>query len=143
MKKTIRTIIMALCLAAFAGTVPVFAQEEKKQLTMEELAGKEADRLGELLELEDWQIFYVDSTLQHDYNALDAEMKSLQGAKVGNQDLYLSVQDKWMDQIDNTYQKFFTEEQWARYLKSGAARNRKAREKRKAKAAKADAIRKK
>ena len=143
MKQTIRTIIVTLCLTVFAGMIPVFAQEEKKQPTMEELAAKEADRLGELLDLEDWQIFYVDSTLQHDYNALDAEIKSLQGAKVGNQDLYLSVQDKWMDQIDNTYQKFFTEEQWARYLKSGAARNRKAREKRKEKAAKADAIRKK
>ena len=143
MKQTIRTIIVTLCLTVFAGMIPVFAQEEKKQPTMEELAAKEADRLGELLDLEDWQIFYVDSTLQHDYNALDAEIKSLQSAKVGNQDLYLSVQDKWMDQIDNTYQKFFTEEQWARYLKSGAARNRKAREKRKEKAAKADAIRKK
>lgn len=144
MKRTIRVTIMALCAAAgLAATFPAVAQDEKKQLTMEELAAKEADRLGELLELEDWQIFYVDSTLQHDYNALDQEMKSLQSAKVGSSDVYLSVQDKWMDRIDDAYRRFFTDEQWAKYLKNGGARARKAREKRKAKATKADAIRNK
>ena len=129
--------------AGLTAALPARAQDDKKQLTMEELAAKEADRLGELLDLEDWQIFYVDSTLQHDYNALDQEMKLLQGAKVGNQDLYLSVQDKWMDRIETTYERLFTEEQWAKYLKTGAARARKTREKRKAKAAKSDAIRNK
>ena len=144
MKRTIQTIIAILSVAAgLAAAFPAAAQDDRKQPTMEELAAKEADRLGDLLDLEDWQIFYVDSTLQHDYNALDQEMKSLQGAKVGNQDLYVSVQDKWMDRIETSYQRFFTEEQWAKYLKSGAARARKAREKRKEKAAKADAIRNK
>lgn len=144
MKRTIRTIIMSLTAAAgLTATVPALAQDDKKQPTMEELAAKEADRLGELLDLEDWQIFYVDSTLQHDYNALDQEMKQLQGAKVGRSDLYISVQDKWMDRIEESYQRFFTEEQWAKYLKSGAARARKAREKRKAKSAKSEAIRNK
>lgn len=144
MKRTIRTIIMTLTAAAgLTAAVPALAQDDKKQPTMEELAAKEADRLGELLDLEDWQIFYVDSTLQHDYNALDQEMKQLQGAKVGRSDLYISVQDKWMDRIEETYQRFFTEEQWAKYLKSGAARARKAREKRKVKSAKAEAIRNK
>ena len=144
MKRTIQTIIAILSVAAgLAAAFPAAAQDDRKQPTMEELAAKEADRLGDLLDLEDWQIFYVDSTLQHDYNALDQEMKSLQGAKVGNQDLYVSVQDKWMDRIETSYQRFFTEEQWAKYLKSGAARARKAREKRKERAAKADAIRNK
>ena len=38
-----------------------------------------------------------------------------------------------MEQIDKTYKKFFTPQQWAAYLKSGAAKQQKAREKRKAK----------
>jgi hypothetical protein len=38
-----------------------------------------------------------------------------------------------MEQIDVTYKNIFTEKQWAAYLKSGAARTQKAREKRKAK----------
>ena len=101
---------------------------------MEELATQEADRLGALLELEDWQIFYVDSTLQHDYVALDTELKDLQKSKVGNTDIYVSVQDKWMQQIDDTFHKIFNEDQWATYQKNGAAKQQKARDKRKAKA---------
>jgi hypothetical protein len=48
--------------------------------------------------------------------------------------MYQAVQDKWMDQIDVTYKRIFTEKQWAAYLKSGAGKLIKAREKRKAKA---------
>ena len=97
------------------------------------MAAKEADRLGELLKLEYWQVFYVDSTLQHDFTALQDEMNKLQSARVENYDLYMSVRDKWFEQIDNTYKKIFTPEQWAQYLKTGAAKNIKAREKRKEK----------
>lgn len=93
----------------------------------------EADRLQRVLNLEDWQLFYVDSTLKHDLPAMRAEISKLAEAKVSNRDMYVMVQDKWMDQIDATYKKFFTEEQWAAYLKQGAARAQKARAKRKAK----------
>ena len=48
-------------------------------------------------------------------------------------DMYIMVQDKWMDQIDATYKRIFTEEQWAAYLKQGAAKAQKARAKRKPK----------
>ena len=44
-----------------------------------------------------------------------------------------------MEQIDKKYKEVFTEEQWAKYLKSGAARAQKARAKRQEKAAKAAA----
>ena len=42
------------------------AQEQQKEPTPEEMAAKEADRLAELLNLDPGQVFYVDSTLQHD-----------------------------------------------------------------------------
>ena len=96
-------------------------------------AEDEADRLQKVLDLEDWQVFYVDSTLKHDYPAMMADYEKLQSSKVTNTSLYQSVQDKWMDQIDATYKRIFTEEQWKAYLKSGAAKLIKAREKRKAK----------
>lgn len=97
-------------------------------------AQEEADRLQKVLDLDDWQAFYVDSTLQHDLGAIVAEFEKLQASKVTNISIYQGVQDKWRDQIDATYKKIFTEEQWAAYLKSGAAKAMKAREKRKAKA---------
>ena len=90
-----------------------------------------ADRLQQALDLEDWQVFYVDSTPKHDYAALMAEAEKLQASKVSNASMYIAVQDKWMDKIEETYKKIFTEAQWAVYLKTGAAKAQKAREKRK------------
>lgn len=110
------------------------AQEQEEQPDINEQAEMEADRLQRVLELEDWQVFYVDSTLKHDFPAMMAEYDKLKASKVTNTSLYMVVQDKWMDQIDATYKRIFTEQQWAAYLKSGAAKAQKARAKRKAKA---------
>ena len=109
------------------------AQQQPKQPDIYEQAEMEADRLQRVLDLEDWQVFYVDSTLKHDLTAMREEISSLAAAKVGNSDMYTMVQDKWMDQIDATYQRIFDEEQWKAYLKQGAAKLQKARAKRKAK----------
>lgn len=128
-------ITIALLLI-FSTAAISHAQEQEKPLETWEIAEKEADRLGELLNLEVWQVFYVDSTLKHDYAEMKAELDKLQQAKVGNPSLYIGVQDKWMEQIESTYKRIFTEEQWALYLKSGAAKQQKQREKRKAKAEK-------
>ena len=94
----------------------------------------EADRLQRLLDLEDWQTFYVDSTLKHDYAAMMAEYAQLQKAKVSNTSVYMSIQDKWRDKIDESFRKFLNDEQWEAYLKTGAGKAQKARAKRKAKA---------
>lgn len=130
-----KKILFVLLSMLFFVSVNAYAQEqgEQKQPTPEEMAAKEADRLADLLKLEYWQVFYVDSTLQHDYAAWQEEVKKLQAARVDNYDLYTITSDKWMEQIDKTYKKFFTPQQWAAYLKSGAAKQQKAREKRKAK----------
>lgn len=106
---------------------------------MIEIAENEANRLQQMLDLNDWQVFYVDSTLKHDFPAMQDELMKLQEAKVSNSSMYLNVQDKWMEQIDNSYKKIFTEEQWNTYLKNGAAKQQKAREKRKMKAIEAEA----
>ena len=111
-------------------------QREKQRL---EFIDKEVKRLSEQLDLEYWQEFYVDSTLTHDYKALQEELEDLQKTKVGNADIYQGVQDKWMQQIDDSYQRFFSEEQWAKYWKSTGQRAKKARDKRAAKAEKASA----
>ena len=110
------------------------AQEQEEQPDIFEQAEMEADRLQRVLDLEDWQVFYVDSTLKHDFPAMMAEYDKLKASKVANTSIYMAVQDKWMDQIDATYKRIFTEQQWAAYLKSGAAKAQKARAKRKAKA---------
>ena len=134
-----------LAAALFAGSVALSAQNqgpqtpEQKEKQLLEFIDKEVKRLSEQLDLEYWQEFYVDSTLTHDYKAMEEELEDLQKTKVGNVDIYQSVQDKWMQQIDDSYQRFFTEEQWQKYWKATGQRAKKARDKRKAKAEKASA----
>jgi hypothetical protein len=128
--------LLFLSLPAF-GQQPQTPEEQEKQLL--EFIDKEVERLTSALNLEYWQTSYVDSTLVHDYHALQDEMKELQNAKVSNTDLYIAVQDKWQEQIYNTFHRFFNEDQWKKYLKTGAAREQKARDKRREKAAKAAA----
>ena len=127
-----KLFIIAVCL--FLGSFALSAQEQK-QPDIYQQAETEADRLQRLLELEDWQVFYVDSTLKHDWPAMIEEYEKLRASKVANASMYQVVEDKWMEQIDNTYKKIFNPQQWAAYLKSGAGKMQKAREKRKAKAA--------
>ena len=134
-----------LAAALLVGSVALRAQnqgpqtEEQKEKQLMEYIDREVKRLSEQLTLEYWQEFYVDSTLTHDLIAMEEELTDLQKTKVGNADLYQRVQDKWMQQIDDTYKRFFTEEQWKKYWKSTGQRNQKARDKRKAKAEKATA----
>jgi hypothetical protein len=113
------------------------AAQEKK---MREFIDSEVERLTSTLNLEEWQVFYVDSTLNHDYKALNEEFKKMSDAKITNYDIYTAIQDKWMGAIYNSYHKFLKPDQWAKYLKSGAARDQKARDKRKEKAEKANGL---
>lgn len=126
-------VILAFCLSVFAAAAqnqaPQTPEQKEKQLL--EFVDKEVQRLSEMLDLEYWQEFYVDSTLTHDYRAMTEELASLQKAKVENTDLYVGVQDKWAEQIDNSYKKFFTKEQWDRYWKQGGKKAQAARDKRK------------
>ena len=131
--KCIHIAFWAFLFASISGMITYAQQPEEPDYF--EYAEKEADRLQRLLDLEDWQVFYVDSTLKHDYPAMVDEYKSLQASKVSNTALYQSVNDKWMEQIDVTFRKIFNDKQWALYLKQGAAKNMKARENRKAIAA--------
>lgn len=135
-KSEIMRIFAGLILAAsaaIAATVTASAQEQEAP-DIESIAEKEADRLQVLLGLDGGQVFYVDSTLKHDYNAMNQEMKDLRDSKVSNSSMYMAVQDKWMEAIDMSYKEIFSEEQWNTYLKNGAAKSQKARAKRKAKA---------
>lgn len=137
--------IWILAAALLLGPVALRAQnqgpqtDEQREKQLLEFIDKEVKRLSDQLQLEYWQEFYVDSTLTHDYHALQEELEELQKTKVGNADIYQSVQDKWMQQIDDSYHRFFNDEQWKKYWKSTGQRNQKARDKRKAKAEKASA----
>ena len=121
-------ITLSLFVAGAQNQPPQTPEEKEKQLL--EFIDKEVQRLSNLLDLEYWQEFYVDSTLTHDYHAMAEEMEQMQKSKVENRDLYVNVQDKWMQAIDDSYKRFFTDEQWKKYWKTGAKRAQDARDKR-------------
>ena len=124
--------IILLFSMIFPASLSAQQKDDEQDVAMH--AAEEAEKLQRSLKLEDWQVFYVDSTLQHDLGAIVAEFEKLQASKVTNVSLYQGVQDKWRAQIDATYKKIFTEEQWAAYMRGGAGKAQKARAKRKAKA---------
>lgn len=121
-------LFLPLCLAA---QQPVTPEEQEKQFR--EALDTQIEDYTTLLNLEYWQVFYVDSIMTHDYTAMRDEIQALSEAKVSNTDAYSRVQDKWAEQIYQSFRKVFTEEQWNKYLKSGAQREKKNRDKREAK----------
>lgn len=120
------TLLMVTGLQAF-GQAP--SPEEREKALFESI-DKTIERQTDQMDLADWQIFRIDSMLVHDYKAMTAEMEELSKAKVSNYDIYTKAQDKWMEQIYNGYRQILNDEQWAKYLKQGAARDKKARDKR-------------
>ena len=69
-----------------------------------------------------------------DYKAMSAEIDALRHSKVSNPTAYMTAQDKWLEAIHQSYLRILNEEQKAKYLKSGAAKAKKARDKRAEKA---------
>lgn len=127
--------ILTAASALLCSIVIAAAQEEPKKPDPVELAEKETERLEKMLKLEDWQVFYIDSTLVTNYTGLLEEMDALNKARVENTDIYMATQDKWMERNEAAYRKFFTEDQWKEYLKQGGERIIKDRQKRRDKAA--------
>ena len=121
----------ALCVLSAINLRAQGPQSEEERLkSLYEAVDKEIERQTTSLDLEDWQIFRIDSTLTHDYQAMTDELLSLQKSKVGNSSAYQDVQDKWSEAIYRSYERILNKEQWEKYLKNGALRAKKARDKR-------------
>lgn len=106
---------------------------QQAQEKLREYIDNEVERLNRALDLEYWQVFYADSVMTHDFNAMQEELMKLQDFKVSNTDMYSICQDKWAEKIYVAFKKFLTPAQWKKYNKIGAKRDKKARDKRKAK----------
>ncbi|MBO4427401.1 MAG: hypothetical protein J5771_02835 [Bacteroidales bacterium] len=107
---------------------PLSPEEEEKKFY--EAIEDQLDKYTEQLKLAEWQVFYLDSILVSDFKGMRDELKQLGEAKVTNPDLYIMVQDKWTENTYNAIHKILNEQQWNKYLKMGAARSKKARDKR-------------
>lgn len=124
-------LLALVCLPASAQSGQKKEDKEKK---MDEFIKNQVGNLENSLKLETWQTFYVDSILNHDYRAMQDELDNLSSAKVSNTDIYIRTQDKWNEQIYQALSKVMNEAQWNKYLKMGAAREKKFRDKRNSRA---------
>lgn len=118
---------------ALAFSLPLMAQQQSPQepeKMLRENIEESLEKYERTLELEYWQVFYMDSILTHDYGAMMAEMEEKSKAKVESSDIYQQIQDKWSEQMYLAIHKILNEQQWEKYLKQGAAREKKARDKR-------------
>ena len=124
-------LLALVCLPASAQSGQKKEDKEKK---MDEFIQNQVSNLENSLKLETWQTLYVDSILNHDYRAMQDELDNLSSAKVSNTDIYIRTQDKWNEQIYQALSKVMNEAQWNKYLKMGAAREKKFRDKRNSRA---------
>lgn len=130
---------LAVVLFAVLFFVPAKAQQqdlspEQREKKMYEYIDSEVERLTSLLKLDEGQQFYVTMTLTDCMQGLQNELINLQSSGVQNTDIYQTVQDKWMEKIDREFESYLTPAQWKKYLRSGAERAQKARDKRREKA---------
>ena len=128
MKFFVTLAILLVPLGLFAQQQQMSDEEQEKKLF--ENIEHEVENYTNTLDLEDWQVFYVDSILTHDYFAMRDELKELNRAKVSNVDLFMAARDRWNERIYQALGKVFNEEQWAKYLKAGAGKEKKSRDKR-------------
>lgn len=109
--------ILFVTMAAFAISTTLFAQEEQKQKTPEDMALMQTTKLELDLSLEPHQTFYVDSILTGDYRAWSDEMEAMKKTGTTESVVYKQINDKWLAHIDTALHKVFTQEQWTEYLK--------------------------
>ena len=126
--KAILTVLLAL--AAFSAAAQEQLTPEQREKQLYENIQKQVDDLTQSLKLEDWQVFYLDSILVNNFTAMSAEFEEMSKNRVSSQDLYIYIQDKWMEENYNAIHKILDDGQWQIYLKQGAAKAKKARDKR-------------
>lgn len=130
MRQFHKNVCVTLLLVLGGMLLAAQEQQQQKEVDIDELAVKEAERLASLLQLEDWQLFYADSIFRHDYGKMQEEIKELQAKRISQTEAYQDVQDKWMSRTDEALKKVFDAAQWKKYLKDGAGRRMREREKR-------------
>ncbi|MCQ2183036.1 MAG: hypothetical protein MJY89_06505 [Bacteroidales bacterium] len=133
MKKFAIAALLLLPWCAFAQAPQSPQDEAAAMKRLQESIDNEVERYEITFKLEDWQVFYVDSIFNYNFHHRAEELTELSKTKVTNEDVYYMVDDKWMEANYQALQKVFNEKQWSQYLKMGAAKEKKSRDKRAAK----------
>ena len=125
-----KKFFLLFIVAALFSAAPRALAQEPQEPNLDEIINKQIENLTRLFDLDEVQVFFVDSILQFNYNALQEEVKQTRKSGASNTETYQIISDKWMARTDDALEKLFTEEQWAKYLKSTYGKEKKRRDKR-------------
>lgn len=125
-----RMFLTLLCAVAFLVTAPVLSAQEPQEPDIEKIIATQLDNLTKTFKLDEVQVFFVDSILQYNFHAMNDEFDQTRRTGASNQETYQIISDKWMAATDDAFERFFTPEQWARYMKSSYGKEKIRRDKR-------------
>lgn len=123
--------IFSLVLAAtlLLAAAPAWAQNPQEP-DIDELINTQLENLTRSFKLDEVQVFFVDSVLQHNLPAMTEEFARTQKTGASNQETYQIISDKWMAATDEAFERIFRPDQWAKYMKSTYGKEKKRRDKR-------------
>jgi hypothetical protein len=125
-----RILFLSLLSATLLAAAPRLQAQEPQQPDANQIINNQLENLSKSFKLDDVQIFFVDSILQHNYPAMMDEFERTKKTGASNGETYQIISDKWMAATDEALQKVFTEDQWTKYLKSAYGKEKKRRDKR-------------
>ncbi|MCF0177126.1 MAG: hypothetical protein HUJ90_00755 [Bacteroidales bacterium] len=115
------------------------SEQEKMQEYMK-IAEEQTNQMEDLYKLDYAQVFMVDTLFQNVIPQYYSEYEAISKTGATNTESYQVVVDKWTARIDDSLERIFTPEQWKKYMKSAAGKEKVKRDKRMAERAKSMGI---
>ncbi|MDD4420568.1 MAG: hypothetical protein PHW85_03135 [Bacteroidales bacterium] len=110
-------IVTASVLLSAVCAVPVFAQQQEKEKTPEEVAAAEVKAMVSELKLSESQEFFCDSILTHNYTCMKSDFESLQNSGMQEASTYQFLKDRWEKKTLEALKKVLDDQQYIRYLR--------------------------
>lgn len=123
-------LLPVLLASLLFAPLPRAAAQDVQEPDVNQIINQQVENLTRSFKLDEVQVFFVDSILQHNYPAMMDEFSRTKKTGASNDETYLAISDKWMARTDDAFRKVFREDQWTKYLKSTYGKEKKRRDKR-------------
>lgn len=125
-----RLFTILLLAAALLLSAPAARAQEPQQPDIDQIIANQVDNLTRNFKLDEVQVFFIDSILQYNYRAMNEAFEEARKTGASNSETYQAISDEWMQATDEAFERFFTEDQWKKYMKSTYGKEKQRREKR-------------
>lgn len=125
-----RLFLLLLFAASLLLSTPAALAQEPQEPDLDKIIATQLDNLTRTFKLDDVQVFFVDSILQYNFRAMNDEFEQTRRTGASNNETFQIISDKWMAATDEAFERFFTEDQWKKYMKSSYGKEKIRRDKR-------------